>query len=255
MSIHVLQRKSRRFKAPISGKGNKGFSLNGTHRNVGAVGQTNLAKSVTRTPFRGVNPMGHGGHNGNYVINVSNSGSCCTNDNSFVKTSTKNTKGHIFASFYYPTGQQFNYQVPAGTPNCKCPTIWVQNTSGPNNSQGIYISETATKSAACDLSKTFPVVVRACPTNCGAASYHIGGKKYIRETYTKSIAQNMSQGIYINSGLMAKNCLPTPANKQPFPMNLNHTGCDINWLSAAEAKAAGALPSDWMTAPVESEGR
>ena len=273
MSIHVLQRKSRRFKAPISGRGNKGFSLNGTHRNIGAVGPTNLGKSVTRTPFRGVKPMGNGGCCGRYVVNVSNSGSCCTNDDSIVKSSVKNTKGLIYSTKYFPTGQQYNYQVPAGTAQCACPTIWVQDTSPLNNSQGVYISEVSSKSAACDLSKNFPVFVRSCEAaspsgfGCKAASYHIGGKKYIREVYTKSAIPKpqsepgktgtrlMSQGLYMKSGLMAKNCLPTPPNKQHFPMNINHQGCDTNYLTAQDAKNAGALPADWMAAPVESTGR
>ena len=45
MSIVALKRNSRRFQVSISGKGNNGFALNGTHRNIGAVGVTNLAKS------------------------------------------------------------------------------------------------------------------------------------------------------------------------------------------------------------------
>ena len=273
MSIHVLQRKSRRFKAPISGRGDKGFSLNGTHRNVGAVGTTNLGKSVTRTPFRGVKPMGNGGCCGRYVVNVSNSGSCCTNDNSIVKSSVKNTKGLIYSTKYYPTGQQYNYQVPAGTAQCACPTIWVQDTSPLNHSQGIYISEVSSKSASCDLSKNFLVSVRECEAaslngfGCKAASYHIGGKKYIREVYTKSAIPKpqpgpgttgrrlMDQSQYMKSGLMGKNCLPTPPNKQHFPMNVNNHGCFNSWLTAQDAKNAGALPDNWMTAPVESTGR
>jgi hypothetical protein len=276
MSIHVLQRKSRRFKAPISGRGNKGFSLNGTHRNIGAVGTTNLGKSVTRTPFRGLKPMGNGGCCGRYVVNVSNSGSCCfgarragdaATDAAYVKTSVKNTKGLLYSKKYYPTGQQYNYQVPAGTAQCACPTIWVQDTSPLNHSQGIYISEVSSKSAACDLSKNFVTVIRACPVGCKAASYYIGGKKYIRETYAKSAIPKpqpgagttgrrlMDQSQYIKSGLMSKNCLPTPPNKQHFPMNVNNHGCFNSWLTPQDAKNAGALPADWMTAPVESTGR
>jgi len=49
----------------ISKKGNSGFSLNGSHRNVGRVGQT-YKMSKTRTPFKGIYPVGHGGHFGAY---------------------------------------------------------------------------------------------------------------------------------------------------------------------------------------------
>ena len=60
MSIVALKRNSRRYQATISGRGHEGFSLVGGHRNIGSVGPTNLAKSVTRTPFRGTAPMGNG---------------------------------------------------------------------------------------------------------------------------------------------------------------------------------------------------
>ena len=49
MSIVVLKKKSLRFQNTISGKEKDGFSLVGGHRNIGSVGPTNLAKSVTRT--------------------------------------------------------------------------------------------------------------------------------------------------------------------------------------------------------------
>ena len=68
MSIVVLKKKSRsnsRF-APISGRGDNGFSLNGGYRNIGAVGQFRMISNTTRTPFRGTHPMGNGGKYGAY---------------------------------------------------------------------------------------------------------------------------------------------------------------------------------------------
>ena len=38
-------------------------------------------------------------------------------------------------------------------------------------------------------------------------------------------------------------------------MNVNNNGCFNSWLTPQDAKNAGALPADWMTAPVESTGR
>ena len=58
MSIVALKRKTAAKYGNHSAQG--GFSLNGATRFVG-VGPTNLAKSVTRTPFGGVDPKGHGG--------------------------------------------------------------------------------------------------------------------------------------------------------------------------------------------------
>ena len=81
--------------------------------------------------------------------------------------------------------------------------------------------------------------------------------------YAKNFNQlAKSQGQYIlTGGVYKKECLPTPANKQPFPMKLNHNnrpnpvgtksssnigiGCQTNYLTWQEAMADGMLPSDW----------
>lgn len=45
--------------------GDSGFSINGGRRNVGYVGQS-MAMGKNGTSFKGVNPVGHGGHYGTY---------------------------------------------------------------------------------------------------------------------------------------------------------------------------------------------
>ena len=111
MSIATLKKKSRvvygeRVNSPTVSQ--NGFSLNGIKRIIGTVGPTNLAKSVTRTPFKGAEPKGHGGGkpcrlsgrfartcgSSGYPKIVSNSGSCSTSQ-TLIKLSTKNTKGMI----------------------------------------------------------------------------------------------------------------------------------------------------------------
>lgn len=64
---------------------------------------------------------------------------------------------------------------------------------------------------------------------------------------SNGLSSYISQGEYISYGGIAKNnCLPTPANKAPFPMTLNHSsGCQTNYLTWQDALAAGALPSGW----------
>lgn len=116
MSIATLKKKSRvlystgvNFNTLSVPK--LGFSLNGISRVVGSVGPTNLAKSVTRTPFRGNTPVGYGGGSScrvsgwrarknkctstsDYLIQVHNSGSCVI-PQTLVKPSVINTKGMI----------------------------------------------------------------------------------------------------------------------------------------------------------------
>jgi hypothetical protein len=50
----------------IAGKGESGFSINGSHRNKGWVGKT-YQMSKSGTPFKGLYPRGHGGKYGKYA--------------------------------------------------------------------------------------------------------------------------------------------------------------------------------------------
>ena len=110
MSIVVLKRKSIRYQAKISGKGSKGFSINGGLRNQGWVGQTTLGRHLSKTPFRGNLPMGNGGCCGNYDVSILSGSNCCTNDPNIIKRSTMNTSPYILASVEHPT--------PVFIPNC-----------------------------------------------------------------------------------------------------------------------------------------
>jgi hypothetical protein len=241
MSIVALKRNSRRFQVPVSANG---FSLNGGHRNIGQVGVTNLAKSVTRTPFRGNIPMGHGGHNGQYMVSIFNSGSCSANDPNIVKLSTKNTKGHIFESFKYPICDNGN--CGKGSQQ-----NWVQDFSAENFSQGVYINNVIAANGSCVVNKDETLLAEMppkCQQPCKAGTYHIGGKKYYQEYYAKTNGSGAIQSSeYMRSLLQKRNCLPTPPNIQHFPPNVNHDGCDVNALTPQEAIEVGLLPADWTT--------
>ena len=241
MSIVALKRNSRRFQAHISG-GSQGFSLNGGRRNIGTVGQTNLGRSVTRTPFRGTEPIGHGGSNGQYIKIVNNSGSCCTNDPNVIKRSNKNTKGLIYSTIKYPTSV---YNDSCTT----CQTIWpwTKDTSALNYSQGSHIQKLVGEVARRDDEKkndgSAPDAgINNFSIDCDAASSFIGGRKVVRQCYSKTVSTATSAENYMRTSLLKKNCLPTPPNKKPFPMTLNHNGgCFINYLTPEEARAAGQL--------------
>ena len=107
MSIVTLKQKtSARYgnhSVPIAG-----FSLNGATRFVGP-GQVCLGRSVTRTPFKGTEPVGHGGggrcrvggikgrvsrcdSTNEYVKSIHNSGSCLTLQD-LVKKTTVDYRG------------------------------------------------------------------------------------------------------------------------------------------------------------------
>jgi hypothetical protein len=106
MSIVALKRKSAALYDKNHTKGDY-FSLNGRLRFIGP-GPVVLSKSVTRTPFKGLEPKGHGGGTKarvtgvkarscgkhNYPVSIVDSGSCCIPQTD-VKRSTMNTSGML----------------------------------------------------------------------------------------------------------------------------------------------------------------
>ena len=236
MSINVLKRKSRRFQAPISGQKDGGFALNGTRRNIGGILKTtNLGKSVTRTPFRGVEPMGNGGCCGTYKRVINNSGSCCTNDPTIVKLSTKNTTGMIDTKYKWAKSKWPRY------------TVKPQNSMPLNYTQSQYITRVIASNSTCVVNKTNSGIKDCEDKKCKAASYHIGGKKYVRGIYSKNLNPlPVPSSEYQRGFLKKKNCLPTPPCKAAFPMTLIRNGCDTNFFTPEEAIAGGVLPENWM---------
>lgn len=77
-----------------------GFSLNGTHRSQGYVGQDTLGRSLPKTPMKGNVIKGHGGHNGSYLIKpIVQSAVTSLNNPNVVKPSVLNTNGMIMTQY------------------------------------------------------------------------------------------------------------------------------------------------------------
>ena len=276
MSIVCMKRNSRHNPRidPISANG---FSLNGGYRNVGGVGRFRLISNVTRTPFRGNEPMGTGGTNGTYNISICNSGSCCTNDPQIIKPSSVNTAGMIDKRYQRKWDEtQGKYICPRLVLNSQYPYSWTQ-ARNVNNDQSTFIRNKTQQAASYEFinpqnngpcsSNTNANAVDAnavdanaseaeldtntntCTGNKNACSYFIGTTKHIRTPYAKNFNQPaMSQAQYLSTGGPARrNCLPTPASMQPFPMNLAHShGCNVNYNTWQEAQAAGLLPENYV---------
>jgi|TARA_Y100000992_G_scaffold94559_1_gene60849 hypothetical protein len=94
MSLATLKKKSGTKYSKTMAEPKNGFSLQGKRRNFGSPGTTNLARSVTRTPYRGTLPVGHGGCCGGYDKQIAKSGDCCVSQ-TLVKPSTLSTKGML----------------------------------------------------------------------------------------------------------------------------------------------------------------
>lgn len=231
MSTAMMKRKAERYFNPISGKGKDGFSLVGGYRNIGAVGPTNLGRSVTRTPFRGNLPMGHGGCCGQYVQSICNSGSCCTNNPEIIKPTVKNTAGMIDEKYKWMKSTYPNW--------------WVQDTSADNYTQGVHIERQRRQAAGrCGVvSKDDAGTVAPCAEGCLT---WIGGVPHYRKMLAKNGRGAVSSSEYMSGGLLVGKCLPEEARLQAFPMTLNHNGCDVNYNTWQEAQAAGQLPANYV---------
>jgi hypothetical protein len=96
MSIVTLKRKSQVKYRNNSVNTSEGFSLNGTHRNQGYIGQTSLSRSFPSTPMKGNVAKGHGGCCGKYPQgHIIQSAVNSVEDPTVLKTSSLNTRGLI----------------------------------------------------------------------------------------------------------------------------------------------------------------
>jgi len=123
MSIATLKRKTESMYKNVS-VGTAQFSLNGTRRTQGYVGQTSLSRHLQRTPMKGNVIRGHGGCCGTYrIFPVITSGVQsaidCLNNPHVVKTSVVNTHGMLEKKYVVDPAS-----MTTGSP-CDC--YWTKN--------------------------------------------------------------------------------------------------------------------------------
>ena len=98
MSLAVLKRKTA-AKYNNSSVGEGQFSLNGTRRSQGYVGQDSRGRHLSRTLMRGGAPRGHGGCCGKYESEMLSTGICSLNDSTVVKASSMNNLGQLMTRY------------------------------------------------------------------------------------------------------------------------------------------------------------
>jgi len=253
-----------------------GFSLNGISRPVGAVGPTNLGKSVTRTPFRGTEPVGWGGGSrcrlGNsnrsratgcgtghllpdgsvdgYPRIISNSGSCIV-PQYLMKRSVKNTKGMLYSRY---TGLLFGGY----------PRSWVQNVGDPlDHSSGQYTEKLAQQPFSRRCTGEAPTWTGSSFIATGAgskeafgdcgrdpndpASFQCKGK---RLPYAKDLNLHARDYPAYLKKVKAQ-CLDPSCAQKPFPYRVTNGACAQVFTTWQEAQAAGQLCPDFV-GPVEN---
>lgn len=76
------------------------FSINGTRRSQGYVGQDMRGRTILKTPMKGNVICGHGGHDGAYVVHpIIQSGVLSLNNTSVVKKSVLGTTGQLATQY------------------------------------------------------------------------------------------------------------------------------------------------------------
>jgi hypothetical protein len=107
MSLATLKKKSQVLYNNLSVRQN-GFSLNGSHRSAGYIGQSSQSRHLSRTLMKGNVVRGNGGCCGTYIVtNVPPSELACLNDPNVVKKSVANTEGMLHTKYaWFWSGKQ-----------------------------------------------------------------------------------------------------------------------------------------------------
>jgi hypothetical protein len=148
MSIATFKKKTMAKYNNVS-VGQPTFSLNGTHRNQGYVGQTMLSRSLPRTLMKGSVKRGHGGCCGKYPdLPIVSSGIQYQEDSKVVKSSVLNTSA-VLENLHNCIGDCTNLLKDCNGSSKR--TNYVKPDSNQNtNSQEYYIK----KVANCTISDT-----------------------------------------------------------------------------------------------------
>lgn len=128
MSIATLKRKTMKsYRIMSSGLTN--FSLNGTLRNQGYVGQTSLSRSLPRTLMKGNVACGYGGCCGTYrVMPIVQSAVTSLNNPKVIKSSVVNTRGMIDTKYrWVKRPQPFATVKPDGNSNLNTESDHIAN--------------------------------------------------------------------------------------------------------------------------------
>lgn len=219
MSIATLKKKTNAQYNNLS-VGKPHFSINGTLRNQGYVGQTSLSRSLPRTLFRGSYPRGHGGCCGTFHIGqVVQSGILPLNDPSVIKSSVINTKGMLQEEAHGLNSlriQGWNRRLPC---NSQCNTVKPDNNQHTSD-QSTYITNTAKKTIQQYNTCTPDGTIKkqgTCETDV------IVSKKLCNFTKDSSQITAVSQEMYIkqlgNKCVNNDTIVPKKTMNMPLPNN------------------------------------
>jgi hypothetical protein len=234
---------------------NAGFSINGTHRNIGGVG-AHMRFSKSATPYRGIYPKGWGGTRGRYPdgpdnvsLNITPVLTGVAVQNGIVKPSVLGTKGMLERRFRWINSGQY-------------PNNWVQPLYTGNQtdtaSQGLYIhNKSASNYCWYDVNDAVNYVnyYKTCgSTGCNTtpARGYTMNIQQANAAYTKTLHQPKDSSDYTLR--IQRRCQNPVGFQKPFPYAVqNGTGIlrgGINVNNVANACNTSntiTVPPDWYT--------
>ena len=193
-----------------------GFSVSGSHRNVGYVGKT-YQMSKSGTPYKGQYAKGNGGKFGKYIIaqpvTISNEVFTLGNQSHYVKPPTLSTRGMLAKKYKW---------IHSGT----YPNYWVQPIYGGSmlsdtKSQGNYINQLRTSNLCVnDVNNTqkYEGLVRGCGSSiCN---------KNRAGLYTKILYQPVDSSVYTSQ--IQQKCQNPTESQKPWPPASNGNACNAH---------------------------
>jgi hypothetical protein len=218
MSINTLKRKSEAKYFDQVSK-NTVFSLTGTRRLQGYVGQTNLSRSTKMTPYTQFGgPRGHGSKYGIYPINIHNSGKLSTcSDGNTIKKPTMNTKGLLSSKFKW-SKRGYPYTV-----------VQPDSNNDLFDTSSRYTSDLAAANT-CVLPTDITNADKSCTSGIACSNF-IGGRRVVRTMYSQQFNSSVPQSMYILT--KTKRCATTAMGNtsdatEPAKVNnssLKNIGC------------------------------
>ena len=197
MSIVALKRKTQHQYHNVS-VGQKQFSLNGTRRSQGFVGQTSLSRSLPRTLMNGNTVRGHGGNNGQYhlahvVTDGTGLGNNCLNDNKVIKSSVLDTNGLIMTKYrWIRRPQPITSVKPDTTLNLNTQQQYIENL------------QRITSTQQCSTKKEMGVPDK-CNTTCAITRpRYTSFDSMVRQARISKPNKVMTQSDYLSSVIVGK---------------------------------------------------
>jgi hypothetical protein len=230
----------------INYPGPVGFSLNGSHRNVGYVGKESKF-SKNGTPFRGVHAYGSGGHLGRYarpepVYNV-NEVIVLGDQYLYIKPTVLTTKGMLAKKYRWAYNGQY-------------PNNWVQpvndgTTQSDTKSQGMYLHDLTTANICVtdinNSAKYVGYIKRGGPTLCETSTARFKYNDMARNgPYTKELRQAETSSQH-TLRIQRRCANPLPYQK-PFPYAVNTgTGILTGGINVTSVGNSGSCSSSNQT--------